>query len=178
MVVGLALYLVGVILLFICARLVMARHRPNRYFGHRNKWTLVDREVWDKTHKITGYLLMPLVAVMFMLSALSKNEVLGLYLMYILLPIMVYLVVVSVAIEMYSRKAYLSKHGHLKVSAKQFREFEETMILQEEHIMLGISAGTALGLLIGNFFMQFWLGFFLGMIVGFAAGVSPAYFKK
>jgi|GEM_PF-4548286 len=170
---------VGSVLAFVCARLIFGGHKPNRYFGHRNKWTLTDREVWDKTHKMTGYLILPLAVLLFIAAFLSAEaELLGLYLPYLLLAVMVYLMLASIAIEMYSRKIYLSKHGHLNVSAAQFRKFEETMIIQEEHIMLGVSSGAALGLLLGNLFVQFWLGFFLGMIAGFAAGVSPAYLRR
>lgn len=169
---------VGIIVAFICARLIIGEHAPNRYFGHRNKWTLTDRDVWSKTHKITGYLLLPIAIMLFAsMFLLDYVNLVGFYLPHILMTVMVYLMIVSIAIEMYSRKAYLARHGNLKVSAKEFREFEKTMILQEEHIMLGISSGAAMGLLLGNFFAQFWLGFFLGMIVGFAVGVSPAYFK-
>ena len=47
----------GVGLLFIVLGNVLPRARPNWFFGIRTPWTLTNDRVWERTHRLGGYLL-------------------------------------------------------------------------------------------------------------------------
>lgn len=77
--------------LFILMGNVMPRARPNWWFGIRTPWTLSNDRVWERTHRLGGYLFVA-AGVVVMLLALAPTS--------IVTPVMVAVVVVAAGVPL------------------------------------------------------------------------------
>ena len=60
--------------LFVVIGNVMPRARPNWFFGIRTPWTLSNDVVWERTHRVGGYLMMLAGVLLMTLSFLRSPE--------------------------------------------------------------------------------------------------------
>jgi uncharacterized membrane protein len=76
---------IGSALLFIVLGNGLTKLRPNNYIGIRTKWTLESKEVWIKTHRLAGKLLVGGGILLIPLSLVVPSEH---YLYFVFLPLL------------------------------------------------------------------------------------------
>lgn len=84
---------VGIGLLFIVLGNLMPRARPNWFIGVRTPWTLSSDRVWEKTHRLAGYVLVAaglVVVVIGMTGARVTQFLIGLVVCVATLSLVVY----------------------------------------------------------------------------------------
>ena len=161
---------IGLGVLLYSARLIFGKFPRNPHFGSRNKFTMSDKEVWVETHRIMGLLLLPAAVAFYLPQAL---EILGYFEFYhvvYMIPFIIgYLMFVLVFVEHFSRKYYREKHGHMNV--KGLKKLEREIILEEEHIVLGMVMGGFMGAILGYFIEELALTTFLGILIGITMAI-------
>lgn len=169
--------IIGLGVLLYSVRLIFGKFPKNPHFGSRNKFTMSDKEVWVETHKIMGLLLLPAAVAFYIPQAL---EILGYFMFYhvvYMIPFIIgYLMFVLIFVENFSRKYYKKKHGHTNV--RGLKELEHEIILEEEHIVLGIFMGGFMGAILGYFLDVLALTTFLGILVGITMAIAYGIVRK
>ena len=84
----------GAGLLFIILGNLLTKLRPNWFFGIRTPWTLESREVWTRTHRLGGKVMMGVGAVVVIFGFVLPPK---LFFFYVLLPAIGLMAVIPIA---------------------------------------------------------------------------------
>lgn len=96
---------VGVGILFITLGNILPRTRSNWFMGIRTPWTLSSDRVWERTHRVGGYLMFGAGVALVIAAAVAPTE--------LLVPVIIAtVVIVSVGSVGYSYAAWRQEHQH------------------------------------------------------------------
>ena len=96
---------IGVSLLFLVIGNLMTKLRPNHFIGIRVPWTLRSREVWMKTHRLAGRLLVAAASGL-VLFAFVAPPYFYFYFFCVFTPVLVLVLIVSVVYSYRMSKNY------------------------------------------------------------------------